>query len=65
MDLTELLEIAEKERQTRKAIRLRVCVAAGCLSANAQAVKDAARRAVARLRGAATTHRTDDLRANR
>jgi len=40
MDLTELLEIGDKERRSRKGIRLRVCVAAGCLSANAQAVKD-------------------------
>jgi len=39
MDLAELHEIAERERQTRKPIRIRCCVAAGCLSANAQAVK--------------------------
>jgi bidirectional [NiFe] hydrogenase diaphorase subunit len=39
MDLTELLEIGEKERQAERSIRIRVCVAAGCLSANAQAVK--------------------------
>src|SRR5262249_12514733 len=40
MDLAELLEIAEKERQTRKPIRIRCCVAAGCLSANGQTVKE-------------------------
>jgi bidirectional [NiFe] hydrogenase diaphorase subunit len=39
MDLAELHAIAERERQTRKPIRIRCCVAAGCLSANAQAVK--------------------------
>ena len=46
MDLTELLEIGEKERWSRKRIRLRVCVAAGCLSANAQAVKQCLEEAV-------------------
>jgi bidirectional [NiFe] hydrogenase diaphorase subunit len=39
MDLTELLEITEKERQSQKALRIRCCVAAGCLSANSLAVK--------------------------
>lgn len=39
MDLTELQEIADKERQGHKPIRIRCCMAAGCLSANAQAVK--------------------------
>ena len=47
MDLTELLEIGEKERRSHKGIRLRVCVAAGCLSANAQAVKQGLEDAVA------------------
>ena len=47
MDLTELLEIGEKERQTQGGIRIRVCVAAGCLSANAQAVKQSLEAAVA------------------
>jgi bidirectional [NiFe] hydrogenase diaphorase subunit len=47
MDLTELLEIGEKERRSHKGIRLRVCVAAGCLSANAQAVKQSLEDAVA------------------
>jgi bidirectional [NiFe] hydrogenase diaphorase subunit len=39
MDLAELQEIAESERQARKPVRIRCCVAAGCLSANAQLVK--------------------------
>jgi bidirectional [NiFe] hydrogenase diaphorase subunit len=47
MDLTELLEIGEKERQAERSIRIRVCVAAGCLSANAQAVKQSLETAVA------------------
>jgi len=47
MDLTELLEIGEKERQGQRGIRIRVCVAAGCLSANAQAVKQSLEVAVA------------------
>src|SRR5512136_97766 len=46
MDLTELLEIGEKERQRQGGIRIRVCVAAGCLSANAQAVKQSLEAAV-------------------
>ena len=46
MDLTELLEIAGREQKARKGIRLRVCVAAGCLSANAQAVKEGLEAAV-------------------
>ena len=47
MDLTELLEIGEKERQAERGIRIRVCVAAGCLSANAQAVKQSLETALA------------------
>jgi bidirectional [NiFe] hydrogenase diaphorase subunit len=47
MDLTELLEIGEKERQRQGGIRIRVCVAAGCLSANAQAVKQSLEAALA------------------
>ncbi|HEY9641584.1 MAG TPA: NuoF family protein [Coleofasciculaceae cyanobacterium] len=39
MDLAELLNIAETERQSHKPVRIRCCVAAGCLSANSQAVK--------------------------
>lgn len=39
MELAELVEIAEKEQAARKPIRLRCCVAAGCLSAGADAVQ--------------------------
>lgn len=39
MDLAELQEIAAQERQARKPIRIRCCMAAGCLSSNAQSVK--------------------------
>ncbi len=39
MDLTELQNITEWERRARKRMRIRCCIAAGCLSANAQAVK--------------------------
>ena len=39
MDLPELLEIAEQERQSQKAVQIRCCVAAGCLSSNALSVK--------------------------
>ena len=47
MDLAELHAITERERQTRKPIRIRCCVAAGCLSANAQAVKQRLEESVA------------------
>jgi len=47
MDLAELHEIATRERQTRKPTRIRCCVAAGCLSANAQAVKQRLEESVA------------------
>ncbi|MEA5619779.1 NADH-quinone oxidoreductase subunit NuoF [Cronbergia sp. UHCC 0137] len=40
MELTELLEIAEKEISQTKTLQIRCCTAAGCLSANSQAVKD-------------------------
>jgi bidirectional [NiFe] hydrogenase diaphorase subunit len=42
MDLEELLEIGqqERDRQQQKKIRLRCCTAAGCLSSGAQAVKN-------------------------
>jgi bidirectional [NiFe] hydrogenase diaphorase subunit len=47
MDLAELQEIAEQERQARKPGRIRCCVAAGCLSSNAQTVKQSLEAAVA------------------
>ncbi|WP_414565405.1 MULTISPECIES: NADH-ubiquinone oxidoreductase-F iron-sulfur binding region domain-containing protein [unclassified Anabaena] len=39
MELTELLEIAQKEGSQQKPVQIRCCIAAGCLSANSQAVK--------------------------
>ncbi|MDM9380387.1 NADH-quinone oxidoreductase subunit NuoF [Chlorogloeopsis sp. ULAP01] len=39
MDLSELQEIAEQERQSQKPVQIRCCLAAGCLSANSEAVK--------------------------
>jgi bidirectional [NiFe] hydrogenase diaphorase subunit len=39
MDLTELLEIAQRERTGRKPVQIRCCIAAGCLSADSLAVK--------------------------
>ncbi|MUG98565.1 NADH-quinone oxidoreductase subunit L [Scytonema sp. UIC 10036] len=39
MDLTELLEIAEKERVNSKLICIRCCMAAGCLSSGSTGVK--------------------------
>lgn len=39
MDLTELREIAEQERQSAKPTQIKCCVAAGCVSANSQLVK--------------------------
>ncbi len=48
MDQTDLQEIAEKERASRKPIRLRCCTAAGCLSQDGQAVKEALDAAVAK-----------------
>src|SRR5512141_910464 len=46
MVLSDLLEIAEKERQAQKSTVIRCCVAAGCLAANAQAVKQELEKAV-------------------
>jgi bidirectional [NiFe] hydrogenase diaphorase subunit len=46
MDLLELLEIAEQERQSQKAVQIRCCVAAGCLSSNSLAVKEGLEKAV-------------------
>jgi bidirectional [NiFe] hydrogenase diaphorase subunit len=39
MDLTELLEIAQREQAARKPVQIRCCIAAGCLSADSLAVK--------------------------
>jgi bidirectional [NiFe] hydrogenase diaphorase subunit len=39
MDLAELQEIAQQERTSIKLVQIRCCVAAGCLSANSQIVK--------------------------
>lgn len=39
MDLTELLEIAQTERDRAKQFRINCCTAAGCLSSGADAVK--------------------------
>jgi bidirectional [NiFe] hydrogenase diaphorase subunit len=39
MVLNELLEIAEKEKQSHKKYRIRCCMAAGCMSSNSQQVK--------------------------
>ena len=47
MDLTELLAIAERERLARKPLRIRCCIAAGCLSSAGQAVKQRLEAAVA------------------
>lgn len=46
MDLTELLEIAERERTAQKPVQIRCCVAAGCLSADSLAVKQGLEAAV-------------------
>lgn len=39
MDITELHEIAEQERERRKPTRIRCCTAAGCLSSGSAGVK--------------------------
>jgi bidirectional [NiFe] hydrogenase diaphorase subunit len=46
MVLSELLEIAEQERQSRKPMVLRCCVAAGCISSGSQEVKNELDKAV-------------------
>lgn len=46
MDLPDLLQIAQQEHQSQKAIQIRCCIAAGCLPANAQAVKASLEKAV-------------------
>lgn len=40
MDITQLREIAQKERDSRKSTRIRCCTAAGCISSGAAAVKN-------------------------
>ncbi|HAG83627.1 MAG TPA: NADH-quinone oxidoreductase subunit L, partial [Cyanobacteria bacterium UBA12227] len=39
MDLTELLEIGQKERANRKSIRVRCCTAAACASSDSETLK--------------------------
>jgi bidirectional [NiFe] hydrogenase diaphorase subunit len=56
MDLAELQEIAAKERASRKPIEIRCCTAAGCLSSNAQAVKNALDEAASRNGAAEKIH---------
>jgi bidirectional [NiFe] hydrogenase diaphorase subunit len=46
MVLEELVQIKEQELTSRKKFTLRCCLAAGCMSSNAQAVKDALERSV-------------------
>lgn len=46
MDLTELHELAEKERAAQPPLRIRCCTAAGCMSADAQSVLDRLRQSV-------------------
>jgi bidirectional [NiFe] hydrogenase diaphorase subunit len=46
MVLSDLLEIKEKELASRKKFTVRCCLAAGCISSNAEAVKDALNKAV-------------------
>ncbi len=40
MDITELHDIAQQERDRRKPTRIRCCTGAGCLSSGAAAVKN-------------------------
>ncbi len=46
MVLSDLLEIKEKELASRKKFTVRCCLAAGCISSHAEAVKDALNKAV-------------------
>ncbi|MBO3457998.1 SLBB domain-containing protein [Aetokthonos hydrillicola Thurmond2011] len=48
MELTELQEIAQKERFLKKPVQIRCCMAAGCLSTNSQTVKKNLEAAVAK-----------------
>lgn len=47
MDLSELTQIKEKELASRKKHTLRCCMAAGCVSSNAESVKEELEKAVA------------------
>jgi bidirectional [NiFe] hydrogenase diaphorase subunit len=47
MDLTELVDIAETDRRSRSPLEIRCCIAAGCVSANSEAVLKTLRDAVA------------------
>ena len=46
MVIDDLIEIAEKERASRKKYTIRCCLAAGCMSSNSKGVKDALEKAV-------------------
>jgi bidirectional [NiFe] hydrogenase diaphorase subunit len=46
MDLADLMVMADQERKSQKDIRIRCCTAAGCLSAQGQAVKDGLEKSV-------------------
>ena len=48
MDISELYSLAEREREGRKPYRIRCCMAAGCQSSGAGAVKEALEEAIAR-----------------
>ena len=46
MIIDDLIEIAEKERASRKKFTVRCCLAAGCMSSNSKGVKEALEKAV-------------------
>src|SRR5512136_2180749 len=46
MVIDDLIEIAEKERASRKKHVIRCCMAAGCMSSNSKGVKEALEKAV-------------------
>src|SRR5215472_14156571 len=46
MVIDDLIEIAEKERASRKPHVIRCCMAAGCMSSNSKAVKESLEKAV-------------------
>ncbi|HTL54945.1 MAG TPA: NADH-quinone oxidoreductase subunit NuoF [Candidatus Limnocylindrales bacterium] len=46
MVIDDLIEIAEKERASRKEFTLRCCLAAGCMSSNSKGVKEALEKGV-------------------